>query len=226
MMSTPSTPDRAAGRLLEPVAAAQQRALARARRADDEDQLLRHDREIDAAQHLDVVERLAQAADVEDGVPRGGVMTARRGARASAARRRVRGRIVSGHVRNAVAREDGHRGRAGRGLDAEPFLVHAWRSCRRASCIRSRSSSVLRSSPEVLAQRRRPDQAGRMQIGQLELRVVLHRPGDDGIAGDIGIGAPDEHRLHRIGLGAERFDLPADLARRARAPTSRRPSPC
>ena len=64
----------------------------------------------------------------------------------------------------------------------------------------------------ILAQRRRPHQAGRIEVGQLELRIVLHRPGDHGIAGDVGIGAADHHRLHGVGLGAERFDLPADLA--------------
>src|ERR1700726_3087294 len=59
-------PDGAARRLLKPVAAAQQRALARPRRSDDEDELLRRDAEIDSAQHLDVMEALAQPADLED----------------------------------------------------------------------------------------------------------------------------------------------------------------
>ena len=58
--------DMAGRRLLQPVAAAQQRALARARRADDEDELLRRDREVDALEDLDLPKRLAEAADVED----------------------------------------------------------------------------------------------------------------------------------------------------------------
>ena len=59
--------DRPAVRLLEPVAAAQERALAGARRADHEDELLRGDREVDPLQHLERAEALLKAAHVEDG---------------------------------------------------------------------------------------------------------------------------------------------------------------
>src|SRR5205807_9841006 len=59
--------DRAAGRLFEPIAATQQRALARAGRADDEHEFLRRDGKIDAAQNFGLAETLAQAANGEDG---------------------------------------------------------------------------------------------------------------------------------------------------------------
>src|SRR5262249_59802004 len=58
--------NRAAGRLLEAIAATQQRALARSGGPDDEHELLRQHREIDAAQHLEMTEALAQAAYFED----------------------------------------------------------------------------------------------------------------------------------------------------------------
>jgi hypothetical protein len=51
----------AAGRLLQPVAAAQQRRLARARGADDEDQLALRHRKVDALQHLEGAEGFMQA---------------------------------------------------------------------------------------------------------------------------------------------------------------------
>ena len=117
-----------------------------------------------------------------------------------------------------------HRGGARRRRDAEPLLVHP-RWCRPSSCIRSpsRSPCAARRIPCAPA----PPRRGRsMQVGQFELRVVLHRPGDDGIAGDIGVGAPEQHRLHRIGLGAEGSRPSSRSCPRARAPSSRRPSPC
>jgi hypothetical protein len=42
-----------------------------------------------------------------------------------------------------------------------------------------------------------------MEIRQFELRVVFDRPCDHRIAGNIGINAPDQDRLHRVGLRAE-----------------------
>ena len=128
--------------------------------------------------------------------------------------------------RERRARKDRDGGRAGRGLDAEPFLVQ---SCAivPSSFMHSIAFSIwLAQLLGVLAERRGPDEAGRVQIGELELRVVLHRPGDDRIAGDIGVGAAREDGLHGVGLRAEALDLPADLRPPARAPSSRRPSPC
>src|SRR5690606_4248850 len=59
-------PDAAARRLFQSVAAAQQRALARAGRSDDEDQLLRVNGEVDPFQHLETAERLPQPLYVEN----------------------------------------------------------------------------------------------------------------------------------------------------------------
>src|SRR3954453_6503821 len=53
-------------RLLQAVAAAQERTLARAGRTDDEDELLRVDGKINAAKHLDVAEAFAQPTNFED----------------------------------------------------------------------------------------------------------------------------------------------------------------
>jgi len=72
-------------------------------------------------------------------------------------------------------------------------------------------SIVLRSSPESFAQGRRPYETGGVQVGQFELRIVLHRPGDVGVAGDVGVGAAGEHGLHGVALRPEALDLPADL---------------
>src|SRR5437867_634566 len=58
--------DRARGRFLEAVPAAQQRRLARARRPDDEYQLARGDLEVDALQDLQLAERLVKPRDIQD----------------------------------------------------------------------------------------------------------------------------------------------------------------
>ena len=55
-----------AARLLQPVEAAQQRALARTRRADNEHELLRRHRQIDALEHIRPAEGFAQAPHVEE----------------------------------------------------------------------------------------------------------------------------------------------------------------
>ena len=57
--------DAAAGGFLQPVAAAQERALARAGGPDDEHQLAGGDREVDRLQHLEVAEGLVQPPDLE-----------------------------------------------------------------------------------------------------------------------------------------------------------------
>src|SRR5919109_5288091 len=63
-----------------------------------------------------------------------------------------------------------------------------------------RSTSVW---PKLL---RRP-----LQIGEFKLRIVFDGPCDHGVAGDVGVGAADEHGLHRIGLRAVGLDLPTDF---------------
>ena len=65
VMSSPSIRIVPAGGLLEPVHAAQQRGLARARRADHADDLAGVHHEVDALQHLVVAEGLAQAAHLD-----------------------------------------------------------------------------------------------------------------------------------------------------------------
>src|ERR1044072_9193173 len=128
----------------------------------------------------------------------------------SIALRLVLGRIVARHAGHAVTREHRDGGGAGRWLDAEPLLVH-----RRDRAVElhalDRVLDRLAQLGRILAQRRAPDQPGRVQVRQLELRIVLHRPGDHGIARDVGIGATGKHRLHGVGLGTAAPDLPADL---------------
>ena len=63
MISSPATHDPARVDRLEQVDAAQQRRLAGAGRADQADDLVLGDREVDPAQHLVLAERLAQALD-------------------------------------------------------------------------------------------------------------------------------------------------------------------
>src|SRR5437763_1466765 len=58
-------PDHPPGRLLESVDAAQERALAGAGRADDDDDLPGPHAEADALQDLEIAERLVQAIDLE-----------------------------------------------------------------------------------------------------------------------------------------------------------------
>ena len=57
---------RAGGRLLQSVEAAQQGRLARARRADDEDELALGDREVDALQDMERAEMLVEAARLDN----------------------------------------------------------------------------------------------------------------------------------------------------------------
>jgi hypothetical protein len=59
-------PDRARRRLFQAVAAAQQRGFARARGADDEDQLASGDLEVDALENLEVAERLMESGNLEN----------------------------------------------------------------------------------------------------------------------------------------------------------------
>src|SRR5262245_10792977 len=59
--------DRTRRSLFQAVAAAQQGALARPRWSDDKDEFLREHDKVYAAQHLHVVESLAQTADFQDG---------------------------------------------------------------------------------------------------------------------------------------------------------------
>src|SRR5262245_10570607 len=81
--------------------------------------------------------------------------------------RLVLGRIVAGHAGHAVAREDRDRRGAGRRLHAEPLLMH-----RRDRAVElhalDRVLERLAQLGRILAQRRGPDQAGRVQVGQLE----------------------------------------------------------
>jgi hypothetical protein len=56
--------DHPAARLLETIATAQKRTLAGAGRTDNEDELLRLDRKVDAAEHFDVAKAFPQAANV------------------------------------------------------------------------------------------------------------------------------------------------------------------
>src|SRR5262245_12215765 len=77
------------------------------------------------------------------------------------ARRRVRSRIVAWHVGNAVARENGHRGGARSGRNAEPLFMHLRD---RAIEFHALDGDIehLAQLAGVLAQRRGPDEAGRM----------------------------------------------------------------
>ena len=63
----PSTTIDAGGRLLQPVQAAQQGRLARARRADDEHQLALGHHQVDALQDVKGAEMLVDAARLDDG---------------------------------------------------------------------------------------------------------------------------------------------------------------
>src|SRR3984957_16738313 len=134
-----------------------------------------------------------------------------------AARRRVRRRIVAGHAGYPVAREYGHGCGAGRRRNAEPLLVHLGHGAVELHALDDDVERVAKRG-RILARRRRPHEAGRIEIGQLELRAVLRRPGDRRVARDIGVGAPSQHRLHGVGLRADRLDLPADLAFEVAAP--------
>src|SRR5262249_53749730 len=81
----------------------------------------------------------------------------------SAARWSVRGRIVAWHVGNAVARENRHRGRTRGGRNAEPFFMHLRD---RVIELHAFNSDVehLAQLAGILAERRGPDETGRMQI--------------------------------------------------------------
>ena len=104
-------PRRAGGRLLQPVEAAQQGRLARARRPDDEHQLALGHLEIDALQDMKGAEMLVDAR------------ARRRSASTQPHLQLVRRRVVARHARHAVARRDHHgRGRRPRGFVAEPLL--------------------------------------------------------------------------------------------------------
>src|SRR5215510_7871809 len=59
--------DRSGRRLLQAIEAAQQGRLARARRADHEDELALGHAEVDALQHVQMAEVLVDAAGVDDG---------------------------------------------------------------------------------------------------------------------------------------------------------------
>src|ERR1700688_2917104 len=92
-----------------------------------------------------------------------------------AARRRVRRRIVAGHAGYPVAREYGHGCGAGRRRDAEPLLVHLGHGAVELHALDDDVERVAKRG-RILARRRRPHEAGRIEIGQLELRAVLRRP--------------------------------------------------
>ena len=61
--------DRPTGRLLEEVDAAQERRLARARWADDTDDLSLADRRVEASKDVVGAERLVEVSDLDDGDP-------------------------------------------------------------------------------------------------------------------------------------------------------------
>src|SRR5262245_58506799 len=86
------------------------------------------------------------------------------------ARRRVRRRIVAGHVGHPVAREDGRRRGAGRGRNAEPFFVHLRHGAVELHALDGVLERVAKRGG-ILAGRRRPDEAGRIEIRQFELRA-------------------------------------------------------
>src|SRR5690348_716001 len=93
----------------------------------------------------------------------------------SPARRRVWRRIVARHVGHPVTRKHGHGRGAGRRRDAEPLLVHF---CHGAVELHALDDVLERVAHRggVLARRRRPDEAGRVEIRQFELWTVLDRP--------------------------------------------------
>src|SRR2546423_562644 len=90
---------------------------------------------------------------------------------ASIALRRVLGRIVARHAGHAVAGEHGDGGGAGRRFHAEPFLVHPRNGAVELHALDG-IFDLLAQLGGILAECRAPHQAGRVQIGQFELRIV------------------------------------------------------
>ena len=167
----PSTYDRAGGRLLQAVQAAQQRGFAGAGRADDEHQFAFGDGEVDALQDVKRAEMLVERSDIDDGA-RGGVDvpgSARpqvsHGIRCAditevslwfpgtplgrtTLRSLVLGavgirrvRLIAGQTRHAVAGKGDVLQVVWGWFRAEPFLATAWRPCRLSSCISARRRS-------------------------------------------------------------------------------------
>src|SRR5262245_24458430 len=84
-------------------------------------------------------------------------------------------RVVARHTRHARPREDGDGGRAGGRLDPEPALVHAGNG----AVLFHAFDGVLDLIEQllgILAQRRGPNQPGRIKVGDLQLRLLLDGP--------------------------------------------------
>ena len=214
-MSTPSNDDRAAGRLLQPVAAAQQRALARARRPDDEHELPRRDGKVDAAS----APRSRRSSCRRPRDRRGSAMPARDRSQPSV--RDVR-RLSRTSAARGAGRSPACRARRTRERSSPPPSRARASMPNHFSCIDAMVPSIFMHSMAfstwlaqlvgILAQRRGPHQAGRIQIGQFAAAdCCFTAHAIDRVAGDVGVGAAGQHRLHGVGLRAEALDLPADL---------------
>ena len=108
----------------------------------------------------------------------------------------------------ARARRDRRRS-LGRG-DPEPLLVQGGHGAVELHAF----DGGLDLRPQLLvalAERHPPDEAGGMQVVELQRRVLLGGPGADRVARDVGVGAPRQDRLHGVGVGAVALHRPADL---------------
>src|SRR5580704_7953335 len=137
--------------------------------------------------------------------------------RASAAICLVRCAIVPGKARHTMPRCRRYRGRSGGRSDAEPFLMQLGDGAVDLEAFERLIEGVAQRGG-VLAQGDRPHQPGRIEITELQLRVVLGGPCDHRVARDIGVSAPGDYRLHGVGLGSKRFNRPADLGREIARP--------
>ncbi len=210
---------------LEQVHAAQERRLAGARGADEADDLVLVEREIDPAQHLELAERLVEALDER----------ARRVTSATpAACRRRRSRATSQSVKRAsgiVISDEERRGdEVGRAVERRR-LVDLRLAKHLDDPEHADERGVLLEPDEVVEQRRDhpPDRlrdhdvAERLEVGQAERargRVLARMHGLDARAIHLGhVRGVDED---------ERDDRPEDLRRRdpveLRAPASPTPS--
>src|SRR5262245_23061654 len=136
--------------------------------------------------------------------------TSRSGALKRSALWRDRSGIVAGQLGHAVPGRDLVRPRVRARLLAEPLLVEPGD---RAVLLHALDGVVHLGAPGRIVEAKRdcPHEPGLVNEGRHDLRVLLRRPHDDRVTGEVRVGAPREHRLHRVGVRAVHVELEAVL---------------